>query len=159
MSSKAENWHTLSYKLYFRKDRFLVTCQCVFNYCNYCRSRGTKNVICSFNLLSTLSFHNFSQQPLTALKILTGKEHPKIKLQPLRKIRIWTFGSLLNQINSIQEVLELEQIFQKNKAVTGKTPLFVVGPFCSRHSICLNIGFWQSSFEWKWCAFNLSGFN
>ena len=47
----------------------------------------------------------------------------------------------------------------KNKVVTGKTPLFVIGPFCSRHSICLNIGFWQSSFEWKWCVFNLSGFN
>ena len=49
-----------------------------------------------------------------ALRILTGKKHPKIKLQRLRKIRIWTFGSLLHQINSFQEVLELEQIFQKN---------------------------------------------
>ena len=28
------------------------------------------------------------------LKILTGKKHPKIELQHLRKIRIWTFGSL-----------------------------------------------------------------
>ena len=34
------------------------------------------------------------------LRILTGKKHPKIKLQRLRKIRIWTFGSLLYQINS-----------------------------------------------------------
>ena len=34
--------------------------------------------------------------------------------------------------------------FPKNKAVTGKTPLFVIGPFCSRHSIYLNIGFRQS---------------
>ena len=25
--------------------------------------------------------------------------------------------------------------------VTGKTPLFVIGPFCSGHFICLNIGF------------------
>ena len=45
------------------------------------------------------------------------------------------------------------------KVVTGKTSLFVIDPFCSWHSICLNIGFWQSSFEWKWCVFNLSGFN
>ena len=67
--------------------------------------------------------------------------HPKIKLQRLRKIRIWTFGSLVHQINSFQEVLKLKQIFQKNKAVTGKTPLFVVGQFCSCHSICVNIGF------------------
>ena len=28
------------------------------------------------------------------LRILTGKKHPKITLQHLRKIRIWTFGSL-----------------------------------------------------------------
>ena len=42
---------------------------------------------------------------------------------------------------SLQEVLKLKQIFQKNKAVTGKTPFFVMGPFCTHHSICLNIGF------------------
>ena len=74
-------------------------------------------------------------------RILTGKKHTKIKLQHLRKIQIWTFGSLVHQINSFQEVLKLKQIFKKNKAVTGKTPLFVIGPFCSRHSICLNIDF------------------
>ena len=34
------------------------------------------------------------------LRILTGKRHPKIKLQRLRKIQIWTFGSLVHQINS-----------------------------------------------------------
>ena len=34
------------------------------------------------------------------LRILIGKKHPKIKLQRLRKIRIWTFGSLVHQINS-----------------------------------------------------------
>ena len=27
------------------------------------------------------------------------------------------------------------------KKITGKTPLFVIGAFCSCHSICLNIGF------------------
>ena len=32
------------------------------------------------------------------LRILTGKKHPKIKLQRVRKI--WTFGSLVHQINS-----------------------------------------------------------
>ena len=93
------------------------------------------------------------------LRILTGKKHPKIKLQRLQKIRILTFGLLVHQINSFYEVLKLEQIFQKTKVVTGRTPLFVIGPFFSRHSICLDIGFWQSSFERKWCVFNLSGFN
>ena len=48
------------------------------------------------------------------LRILTGKKHPEIKLQRLRKLRILTFGSLVHQINSFQEVLKMEQIFQKN---------------------------------------------
>ena len=47
------------------------------------------------------------------LRILTGKKHPKIKLQRLRKIRLLTFGSLVHQINSLQEVLKLGEIFQK----------------------------------------------
>ena len=34
------------------------------------------------------------------LRILTGKKHPKIRLSRLRKIWIWTFGSLVHQINS-----------------------------------------------------------
>ena len=85
------------------------------------------------------------------LRILTWKKHPKIKLQRLRRIQIWTFRWLLHQIYSFKKVLKLERIFQKQKVVTGKTPLFVIGPLCSRHSICVNIGFWQSSFEWKWC--------
>ena len=31
--------------------------------------------------------------------------------------------------------------FQKWKIITGKTPFFVIGPFCTLHSIHLNIGF------------------
>ena len=31
--------------------------------------------------------------------ILTGKKHAKIKNQRLRKIRTWTFRSLVHQIN------------------------------------------------------------
>ena len=53
---------------------------------------------------------------------------------------IWVVGTS-NEINSLQEVLKLEQNFLKNKAVTGKTTLFVRGPFCTYNSICLNIGF------------------
>ena len=33
-----------------------------------------------------------------------------------------------------------------NKVVIGKTPFFVIGPFCTYHSICLNIGFLEGSF-------------
>ena len=36
---------------------------------------------------------------------------------------------------------KLEQILEKNKVITGKTPLFVIDPLCSRHSISLDIGF------------------
>ena len=39
------------------------------------------------------------------------------------------------------EDLKLKLNFQKNKVVTGKTPFFVIGPFCSHHFIYLNIGF------------------
>ena len=103
-------------------------------------------------------FENIKFQ-VSAVSFEIYLKHPKIKLQPLRKIRIWTFGSLIHQINSIYEVLKLEKIFQKNKVATGKTPLFVIGPFCSHHSVWLNIGFEQSSCEWKWCVFNLGGFH
>ena len=33
------------------------------------------------------------------LMILIEKKHPKIKLKRLRKMRIWTFESLVHQIN------------------------------------------------------------
>ena len=29
----------------------------------------------------------------------------------------------------------------KNKVVTSKIPFFVIGPYCTHHSICLNIDF------------------
>ena len=45
-------------------------------------------------------FKLFIINAITPLRILTGKKHHKIKLQRLRKIRIWTFGSLVHQINS-----------------------------------------------------------
>ena len=94
------------------------------------------------------------ENQLGILRILTGKKHPKIKLQHLRKIWIWTFGSLVHQINFFSKTgTNFPNVF------TGKTPLFVIDSFGSRHTICLNIGFWQSSFELKWCVFNLSGFN
>ena len=34
-----------------------------------------------------------------------------------------------------------EKKIQKNKVVPGKTPFFVIDPFCTHYSICLNIGF------------------
>ena len=54
-----------------------------------------------------------------------------MKLQRLQKVQIWAFGLLVQQFNSLQEVLKLKQNFQKNKAVTGKTLFFVIGSFYS----------------------------
>ena len=34
-------------------------------------------------------------------RILKREKHPEIKLQRLQKVPIWTFGSLVHQINSI----------------------------------------------------------
>ena len=89
------------------------------------------------------------------IRTLTGKKNLQIKLQCFRKAWIWTFRWLVHQINSLYEVHTPKLNFRKNKVVTGKTPFFVIGSFCTPHSICLNIGFWQISFVWKWCAFSL----
>ena len=45
---------------------------------------------------------------------------------------IWVVGT--------SEVFKLKQTFQKNKVVTGKVPLFGIGPFYTQQSTCLNIG-------------------
>ena len=72
----------------------------------------------------------------------TLREKSTLKLNSRKNTdKMLTFGSLVHQINSFEGVLKLGEIFQKNKVVTVKTPLFVMGPFCSRHFICLNIGF------------------
>ena len=43
--------------------------------------------------------------------------------------------------------LNWKKKFEKEKyLVNAKTLFFVIGPFCTPHSIFLNIGFWQSSF-------------
>ena len=62
---------------------------------------------------------------------------PSNKTPALRKstnMGVWVVGTL-------NQLFRLKQNFQKNKAVTGKTPFTVIGPFYSYHSICLNIGF------------------
>ena len=53
----------------------------------------------------------------------------------------------------------MKQIFLKNKIDTGETVYFVIGPFCTPHSICLNIGFWEGSFVWICYTFNRSTLN
>ena len=69
-----------------------------------------------------------------ALTDTDREEAPSNKTPALAKVQ---------QINYLQEALKLKQNFQKNKAVTGKTTLFVIGPFFTHHLICLLI--------WKFC--------
>ena len=83
------------------------------------------------------------------IKVLKDTHREKAlsnKTPALKKVWIWTFGSLVHQIKSLEKVLKLKQNSQKNKLVTGKTLFFVIGAFCSHYSICLNIGFWYNSF-------------
>ena len=55
-----------------------------------------------FKRLFLKNFHTFKSLVFVThfLRLLTGKKHPKIKLQLLRKIRILAFGSLAHQINT-----------------------------------------------------------
>ena len=76
------------------------------------------------------------------LKDTIKERPPSNKTQALTKsMSICTFGYLVHQINSLKVVLILKENFQKIKLFTGKTPFFVIGPFYTPHSICLNIGF------------------
>ena len=57
----------------------------------------------NFSVASFILFmmtKSISRNDILLLRILTGKKHPKIKPQGLRKMRIWTFGSLVHQISS-----------------------------------------------------------
>ena len=51
---------------------------------------------------------------------------------------IWAVG-ILNRY--LYEVLILKLNLQNNKVVSGKTPFFVIGSFCTFPSNCLNISF------------------
>ena len=45
-------------------------------------------------------------------------------MKAYREKAVWlNYGWFADQVNSLKEVLKLEQNFQKNKVVTGKSPL------------------------------------
>ena len=48
------------------------------------------------------------------------QKYRQIKLQHLQKVRIWGFGSLVHQINSLEEVLKLKQNLKKIKQLLAK---------------------------------------
>ena len=51
---------------------------------------------------------------------------------------IWEIG-MLNQLFIRDSYSQFK--FPKNEVISGKSPFLVIGPFCTPHSICQNIGF------------------
>ena len=73
----------------------------------------------------------------------THKENtPSNKTEALRKsmnVYIWAIGTL-NQLFIRGSCTQIN-IFPENEVVNGKSTFFVIGPFFTPYSICLNIGF------------------
>ena len=65
-------------------------------------------------------------------------------------------GQLVHLINSLEEVLILKEYFQENKVVTDQTCCFSMSIVYFPFYLSYSIGFWQGSFVWKYCDFNLS---
>ena len=74
--------------------------------------------------------------------ILTGKKAPSNKTPDHTKsmnMVIWVVGES-NQLFISGSLAETKFLTKKN-LFTGKTPFLLIGPFCTHHRICLNIGF------------------
>ena len=86
------------------------------------------------------------------LRIVTGKKQRQRKLQRSQKVQKWANGhsdSWCIKSSLYKRFLNTNKLFKKNKVVTDKTLFIVTGPFCTHHSICLNIGFRLDSFVCK----------
>ena len=96
-----------------------------------------------------------------ALRIFTGREnHRQFNSSDYKKYKYGHLDCCYIKSTFYKKFLNWKKIFKKIKyVVTGKTPFFVIGPSPSHKSNCLSIGFWYGSFVWKWCVFNLNGFN
>ena len=69
-------------------------------------------------------------------------------------MRIWEIGAL-NQSFMRRSYNEIK-FSLKQKLISGRFAFFVIGQFCTHHSIYLNIDFLQLSFVWNCCAFSSS---
>ena len=69
---------------------------------------------------------------------------PSNKFEALTKSYIWAIGPL-NRLFIRGSHTQVS--FQKDKRVSGKSPFFVIDPFCTPHSICLNIGFSEAAVQ------------
>ena len=81
------------------------------------------------------------------------KNTPSNKTEALTKsinMYIWAIGRL-NQLFIRGSYTQFTFLIL-NEVVSGKSPFVVIGPFCTPHSICRSIDFWQSSLQ-KCCVF------
>ena len=83
--------------------------------------------------------------PSVTLRILTGEKHPQIKLQPYEMFEYGHLGHWYIKPTLFKRFFNWNKNFYKNNVVIGKVPCFVIGPFCTHHSICLNIAFWYGN--------------
>ena len=65
---------------------------------------------------------------------------------------------ILNQL-FIRDFYTEIKCSKKNKVVSDETPFFVIGPFCTSHSVCPDIGSLQGGFVRKHCVLSRSTFN
>ena len=91
------------------------------------------------NVRDTRIYWNFGG-PFVSFKDTRKEKAPSNKTPTLLKSMntdIWMVGTFL------YAVLKLKRNFWKNKVVTGKNAFFLIGPFCTPHSISVNVGFLQ----------------
>ena len=72
-------------------------------------------------------------------RILTGEKHRQINSSAYKKYQVGHLCCWYIKLILYKWLLKWIKIFEKNEAATGKTPFFAIGPFCTHHSICLNI--------------------
>ena len=65
---------------------------------------------------------------------------PSDKTQALKK-SMNTNICIVGTLKPLEEVAIVKLNFQKYEVVSGKSLFFMIGSFCTPHSICLNIGF------------------
>ena len=74
------------------------------------------------------------------VKDTQGKSTLKLNSSTYEKYEYGHLGRWYIKLTLFKSSKTETEFPKKNEIVTGKTPPFVIGPFCSSHSICLNIG-------------------
>ena len=125
----------LLFLAHFLSALAFLCCYYIFDSYVTCLTLGF-NTVCFISFILTFGAYIALNIPCFSCIQIDFKDTHR---EQFRKVLIWTFGWLVHQIDSIYEVPKLKQNFWKKKVVTGKTPFFVIGQFCTLHFICLNM--------------------